>query len=122
MVICCDHIRTKDELEDTLVHELTHAFDSLRKGKFKSICHLVACGEIRASALGMIGASKRFFFLVLKSVMIGQCADVKPEKKKNECIWLDAVRSTELHCGKDRAEKTVKEVFQNCVNDETPFK
>lgn len=51
-MLCCDHIRSKDDLEDTLVHELTHAFDSLRKGKFKSICHLIACGEIRASALG----------------------------------------------------------------------
>jgi inner membrane protease ATP23 len=51
-VLCCDHIRSRDDLEDTLVHELTHAFDSLRKGKFKSICHLIACGEIRASALG----------------------------------------------------------------------
>jgi hypothetical protein len=52
VVICCDHIKNKQELEDTLVHELTHAFDSLRKGRFKSICHLIACGEIRASALG----------------------------------------------------------------------
>ncbi|KAK4519855.1 uncharacterized protein ATC70_010099 [Mucor velutinosus] len=102
VVLCCDHIKSRDDLEDTLVHELTHAFDSLRKGKFKSICHLVACGEIRASALG-------------------QCADITPEKKKNQCIWNDAVRSTEIHCGVERAEKAVKEVFQNCVHDETPF-
>ncbi|KAI9469073.1 MAG: peptidase M76 [Benjaminiella poitrasii] len=103
VVICCDHIRSLKELEDTLVHELTHAFDSLRKGNFKSVCHLIACGEVRASALG-------------------QCADVKPEKKKNLCIWRDAVNSTALHCGLERAEKTVKEVFHNCVHDEAPFK
>lgn len=53
-MICCDNIRTREELEDTLVHELTHAFDSLRKGKFKSACHLIACTEIRASALGSL--------------------------------------------------------------------
>lgn len=52
VVICCDHIRTRKDLEDTVVHELTHAFDSLRKGTFKSVCHLIACGEIRASAIG----------------------------------------------------------------------
>ncbi|KAL9551425.1 hypothetical protein MBANPS3_004269 [Mucor bainieri] len=51
----------------------------------------------------------------------GQCADITPEKNKNRCIWNDAVRSTEIHCGLERAEKTVKEVFQNCVHDETPF-
>ncbi|KAI7904505.1 peptidase M76 [Cokeromyces recurvatus] len=103
VVICCDHIRTREELEDTLVHELIHAFDSVRKGNFKSVCHLIACGEVRASALG-------------------QCANIKSEKKRKECIWKDAVNSTKLHCGSERAEKTVKEVFYNCTRDETPFK
>ncbi|CAO3632467.1 unnamed protein product [Mucor hiemalis] len=103
VVLCCDHIRSKKDLEDTLVHELTHAFDSLRKGKFKSICHLIACGEIRASALG-------------------QCANIKSDSKRNQCIFTDAVNSTEIHCGIEVAEKVVKEVFQTCVNDQTPFK
>ncbi|KAG2209769.1 peptidase M76 [Mucor mucedo] len=103
VVLCCDHLRSKKEIEDTLVHELTHAFDSLRKGKFKSICHLIACGEIRASALG-------------------QCETIEDPYKKKQCIWTDAVRSTEIHCGTEQAEKVVKEVFENCVHDETPFK
>ncbi|KAL4208374.1 peptidase M76 [Rhizopus microsporus] len=102
VVICCDHIRTRKDLEDTVVHELTHAFDSLRKGTFKSICHLIACGEIRASA-------------------IGQCSNITSEKQRDRCIKDDAVRSTELHCGTEIAEKVVKEVFKTCINDKAPF-
>ncbi|CAO3702212.1 unnamed protein product [Rhizopus stolonifer] len=102
VVVCSDHIRTRGELEDTVMHELTHAFDSLRKGKFKSVCHLIACGEIRASALG-------------------QCSAIEPEKSKYKCIWDDAVRSTELHCGTRIAEKVLKQVFLNCVKDKSPF-
>ncbi|KAI8991611.1 peptidase M76 [Mycotypha africana] len=103
IVICCDHIRSKKELEQTLIHELTHAFDSLRKGQFDSICHLIACGEIRASALG-------------------QCAFISPEKKRAECILKDAINSTQIHCGLERTLKIVKEVYSNCVNDEAPFR
>jgi hypothetical protein len=54
--------------------------------------------------------------------MIGQCAGIKDINKKNRCVWIDAIRSTEIHCGTDIAESVVKQVFQNCVNDETPFK
>ncbi|KAI9280715.1 peptidase M76 [Sporodiniella umbellata] len=102
VVICSDHIRTREELEHTVIHELTHAFDSLRKGKFKSICHLIACGEVRASALG-------------------QCSDIKPEREKYKCIWNDAMRSTEIHCGTENSKKVLKEVFANCVKDKAPF-
>lgn len=53
---------------------------------------------------------------------IGQCADIQSKNEKYRCIWNDAVRSTEIHCGIEKAEKAVKEVFQKCVQDETPFK
>ncbi|ORY92379.1 peptidase M76 [Syncephalastrum racemosum] len=52
VVLCADNIRSKEQLEQTLMHELVHAFDNTRKGKFQSMCHLIACGEVRASALG----------------------------------------------------------------------
>lgn len=54
--------------------------------------------------------------------IIGQCADIKSKEKKYKCVWNDAVRSTEIHCGTEKAEKAVKEVFQQCVHDEAPFK
>lgn len=52
IVICCDNIHSEKQLESTLVHELVHAFDRIRTGTFSTMCHLIACGEIRASALG----------------------------------------------------------------------
>ncbi|KAI8137107.1 peptidase M76 [Fennellomyces sp. T-0311] len=103
VVLCCDNIRSKQQLEETLVHELVHAFDATRKGKFSSICHLIACGEVRASALG-------------------QCHDIRSPSHRRKCIWEDAVRSTASHCGgADFAMTLVQEVFDNCVKDTAPF-
>ncbi|CAO3612679.1 unnamed protein product [Cunninghamella echinulata] len=101
IVLCCDNLRSTEQIHETLVHELIHAFDACRKGKFSSICHLIACGEIRASS-------------------IGQCSSVQPEHKRRACVLRDAIQSTQLHCG-DHAPKIVKEVFENCMKDGAPF-
>ncbi|KAL0096903.1 peptidase M76 [Phycomyces blakesleeanus] len=101
VVLCCENIHTRADVEETLIHELVHAFDRARKGKFSSMCHLMACGEVRASALG-------------------QCADVTPESRKKECILRDAIRSTREHCG-DEAERIVRQVYNKCVKDVAPF-
>ncbi|KAJ2958774.1 hypothetical protein NQZ79_g5661 [Umbelopsis isabellina] len=101
IVLCCENIRSRQDVEQTVIHELVHAFDASRKGAFDSICHLVACGEVRASA-------------------IGQCNKVQPEAKKKECIFRDAINSTREHCGV-QASRIVEQVYENCVRDEAPF-
>ncbi|KAI8070912.1 peptidase M76 [Gongronella butleri] len=101
IVLCCDNIRSREDLEDTLIHELVHAFDAARSGKFTSICHLIACGEVRASAMG-------------------QCADVQPDHQRRQCIWRDAVQSTQVHCG-EQAARIVKQVFETCMQDTAPL-
>ncbi|KAI8578299.1 hypothetical protein K450DRAFT_248175 [Umbelopsis ramanniana AG] len=101
IVLCCENIRSREDVEKTVVHELVHAFDASRKGTFDSLCHLVACGEVRASA-------------------IGQCNDIKHEGKKKDCILRDAINSTREHCGAN-AEKVVQQVYEKCVRDEAPF-
>ncbi|KAI8973921.1 peptidase M76 family-domain-containing protein [Pilobolus umbonatus] len=102
VVLCCDHIKTREEIEHTLVHELTHAFDSCRTGQFKTVYHRIACGEVRASALG-------------------QCAPIMSQTHRYSCIWNDAVRSTEIHCGTKTAIRIVNEVFMHCIQDKSPF-
>ncbi|KAI8335142.1 peptidase M76 [Chlamydoabsidia padenii] len=101
VVLCCDNIRSTEQLEETLVHELVHAFDASRKGTFSSICHLIACGEIRASALG-------------------QCDGIRPDHKRQQCIIRDAVQSTQVHCG-DAAARIVEQVYAKCIKDASPL-
>lgn len=101
VVLCCDNIRSTEQVEETLVHELVHAFDASRKGTFSSSCHLIACGEVRASALG-------------------QCHAIRPEHKRRQCILRDAIQSTQIHCGK-AAAKIVEEVYENCRKDDAPL-
>jgi inner membrane protease ATP23 len=111
-------------VEKTVLHELVHAFDASRKGAFDSLCHLVACGEIRASAIGIayniVVAPQSTDNVTNAKNAIGQCNDVKPESKKKECILRDAINSTRQHCGAE-AEKVVQQVYEKCVRDEAPF-
>lgn len=53
IVICSDKVQSKEHLEETVVHELVHAFDFARSGRFQSFCHMIACAEVRASSLGI---------------------------------------------------------------------
>ncbi|OZJ02525.1 hypothetical protein BZG36_04262 [Bifiguratus adelaidae] len=102
VVICCDNHRSKQEVRNTLIHELVHAFDASRKGAFDSIAHTVACGEVRASRMG-------------------QCADL-PLEKQRQCVYEDAVRSTESYCDSTHtAMRVVSQVFDQCFADLAPF-
>ncbi|ORX96275.1 hypothetical protein K493DRAFT_314612 [Basidiobolus meristosporus CBS 931.73] len=100
IVVCCEAIRSRKDLEETVIHELVHAYDAGRAGTFTTPCHNVACSEIRASALG-------------------QCANVWPLVRKRECARREAINSTRSHC--KNAEQVVNEVFENCFKDTSPF-
>ncbi|KAK9761945.1 Mitochondrial inner membrane protease ATP23 [Basidiobolus ranarum] len=100
IVICCEAIHSQKDLEETVIHELVHAYDAGRKGNFTTPCHNVACSEIRASALG-------------------QCANVWPLFRKRECTRREAINSTLSHC--KNAEQVVNEVFDKCFKDTSPF-
>lgn len=122
IVLCCENIRSREDVEKTVVHELVHAFDASRKGTFDSLCHLVACGEVRASAIGkdpdMMGTEMETSNDA--HIYEGQCNDIKHEGKKKDCILRDAINSTREHCGA-KAEKVVQQVYEKCVRDEAPF-
>jgi len=101
VVICCDQMSSYHDVEETLVHELVHAFDANRGGNL-SILQRLACSEVRASVLG-------------------QCAQVWPSFSKRKCVFDDAVASTSQHVDTQEAARVVSEIFENCYHDRTPF-
>jgi inner membrane protease ATP23 len=58
--------------------------------------------------------------LLIFRAFTGQCHDVKPDRKKKDCILRDAINSTREHCGA-QAEKVVQQVYEKCVRDQAPF-
>ncbi|KAK0645870.1 peptidase M76 family-domain-containing protein [Cercophora newfieldiana] len=118
ILLCANELRNRGHLEDTLAHEMVHAWDHLRfkvdwAGK-KDLRHS-ACTEIRAAMLS------------------GECRWTREAMTRGnwtlteqfqECVRKRAVHSVMARptCKDDvQAVKVVNEVWDSCFSDKRPF-
>jgi mitochondrial inner membrane protease ATP23 len=113
--ICANEMRSKGHMEDTLAHEMIHAYDHLRfKVDWADLRH-AACTEIRASSLSGECRFMREFFTR------GQW---KVTQQHQECVRRRATLSVMNRpaCRDDvHAAKVVNEVWDSCFADTRPF-
>lgn len=113
ILICANELQDKKHMEDTLAHEMIHAWDHLRwKINWMDLRHN-ACAEIRASSLsGECRWTREFFKRNNWSIT----------QQHQECVRKRAVLSMLTRC-KDNAQATriVNEVWDSCFNDTRPF-
>ena len=117
--ICANEMRNRGQLEDTLAHEMVHAWDHLRwKVDFigdSGSLRQAACSEIRASNLSGECRWAREFF---------RRGQWNVTRQQQECVRRRAVLSVMARpkC-KDmgQAEKVVDEVWDSCFADTRPF-
>jgi inner membrane protease ATP23 len=114
IVLCENNFLSKAHMEDTLAHELIHAYDNVTtKINWKNKLH-VACTEIRAANLS------------------GECAFTKEFKRGNwgiakqhqECVRRRAVMSvllSKIVNTEKEAEDAVRLVWKSCFQDTAPF-
>jgi len=115
IILCSNFVTTKGMLEDSLAHEMVHAYDALRfRFDPLSIRH-AACTEIRASALsGECRLTREF-------LMRGQ---FKLRFQFQECVKRRAAGSLLARpFVKDakHAHEAVEKVWESCFNDTRPF-
>ncbi|KKP04372.1 peptidase M76 family protein [Trichoderma harzianum] len=118
ILICANEIRDRKHLEDTLAHEMVHAWDHLRwqvdwMGD-KDLKH-AACTEIRASMLSGECRWSREFFTRGNWALTQQFQN---------CVRSRAIRSVMARprCKDDvQATKVVNEVWDSCFSDTRPF-
>jgi mitochondrial inner membrane protease ATP23 len=120
ILLCANHLTSRKRLEDTLAHEMVHAYDYLRWDVDTKDLKHQACTEIRASTLSgecrllEEWLHRKQFSLTGKDGM-GQF---------QECVRRRAVLSVmgRRECtGKEHAESVVKEVWGSCFADTRPF-
>ncbi|KAK4155192.1 mitochondrial inner membrane protease ATP23 [Chaetomidium leptoderma] len=118
ILICANEMRDRGHLEDTLAHEMVHAWDHLRwkvdwmgGGNLKH----AACTEIRASMLS------------------GECRWTRETMTRGNwtltqqfqnCVRMRAIQSVMARpaCRDDvHATKVVNEVWDSCFSDKRPF-
>ncbi|KIW05912.1 uncharacterized protein PV09_03105 [Verruconis gallopava] len=120
ILLCANHLTTRKRLEDTLAHEMVHAYDYLRFEVDPQNLKHQACTEIRAS---MLSGECRFLeewlhrkqFRITGKDGMGQF---------QECVRRRAVLSVmaRKECkDKEMAESAVRDVWSSCFGDTRPF-
>lgn len=115
ILLCQNKIATRSHMEDTLTHELVHAYDHCRFDVDWSDLRHHACSEIRASSLsGECRLMNEFFRL----------GRLKFGRGHQECVRRRAALSVlgNPNCpNADAASLVVDQVFEHCFSDTRPF-
>ncbi|KAI9796634.1 MAG: Mitochondrial inner membrane protease atp23 [Piccolia ochrophora] len=113
--LCANAMRNRGHTEDTLAHEMVHAYDHLRfQVDWEDLRH-AACTEIRASSLSGECRWTREFFTR---------AQWKLTQQHQECVRRRATLSVAARpsCKDDvQAARVVNEVWESCFADTRPF-
>lgn len=112
--VCCNHMLYQDSIEQTIIHELIHAYDDcVTKNMDLKNCAHHACSEIRANHLSGNCHYKRE---LLKGFM-------KIRGHEPECVKrrvLESLRSNP-YCSETAAKDALEAVWDICYNDTRPF-
>jgi len=114
--LCANKFRNRGHLEDTLAHEMVHAYDHLRFNvQWSDNLRHAACAEIRASSLsGECRFMREFFTRGQRRIT----------QQHQECVRRRATLSVMARpaCkSKEHAEQAVNEVWESCFTDTRPF-
>lgn len=145
VVLCEDKRLDKETFENTIIHELVHAYDVCRARIDFSDCAQHACAEIRASTLsgecsllhelwrGTPSHSVLQRSSARSSDTAGNSSAAANSVSSNgfilhggmqSCVRRRAVKSVQMNprCQQKLAEDAVDRVFEKCYRDCAPFK
>ncbi|KAJ3032604.1 Mitochondrial inner membrane protease atp23 [Rhizophlyctis rosea] len=114
VVLCAGHLMTRKRMEDTMVHELVHAYDHCTTKVDWGKCEHYACSEIRAAALS--GDCK--WDREVNRGILGWRGHLQTCVKRRAISNLKQLPQCQ---GEQVAEDAVRAVFHDCFADTAPF-
>lgn len=124
VLLCANKLNSRKHVQDTIVHELIHAFDHCTVEMEPGNCAHYACTEIRAASLS--GDCK--FTRELSRGNFGVAMQHQRCVRRRAALALNAIPgcsgvSTDPKTGEEYsvAEETVNRVFEKCFKDTSPF-
>eukprot|EP01080_Neovahlkampfia_damariscottae_P005695 gene5695-9515_t len=110
VTLCVNKLKDKKNTTEVLIHELVHAYDSM---KYKKVyCKTRACMEIRSYNISGICSKQKYLF--------GSAYGDKHFSTLKECLKYHAFLSTKNYCSQT-SEKDIDSVFDQCSNDFRPI-
>lgn len=121
ILLCANQLVTRKRLEDTLAHEMVHAYDHLRFNVDDGNLKHQACTEIRASMLsGECRMAEEWWhrkqFKITGENGMGQFQECVRRRAVISVMGKDGCRGDE-----PKAKSIVKEVWGSCFGDTRPF-
>ncbi|ORX98969.1 hypothetical protein K493DRAFT_213461 [Basidiobolus meristosporus CBS 931.73] len=112
VALCQNRFISKKHMEDTMSHELIHAYDHSKYNVDWNNVYHVACTEVRAASL----SGDCSWLMELRR------GHFKFTKQHQACVKRRAILSLKSNPEfADVAEKAVGVVFESCFNDTKPF-
>ncbi|KAK8188330.1 metalloprotease ATP23 [Phyllosticta capitalensis] len=115
ILICANHMRNQGHVEDTIAHEMVHAYDYLRFKVDRWNLRHQACTEIRASTLSGECRFTREFFTRGQWRFTQQLQECVRRRATLSLMARPSVKD-DVH-----AARIVNEVWDSCFNDTRPF-
>jgi mitochondrial inner membrane protease ATP23 len=114
IAVCEDNPMEKETFQNTIVHELVHAYDQCRAKFDWTNCLHHACTEIRASSLSGECSLLLETFRGKNAFTAGQ---------QQDCVKRRAEKSVSMNpkC-KEIAKEAIEAAFVQCYNDRAPWK
>uniref|UniRef100_M4C0K3 Mitochondrial inner membrane protease ATP23 n=1 Tax=Hyaloperonospora arabidopsidis (strain Emoy2) TaxID=559515 RepID=M4C0K3_HYAAE len=117
IVFCANRLHSSQEVEETMVHELIHAYDFTVRKMDITKANILACSEIRSARESECYQKAKLLEKVLPNVEFFQ----KSTRWLNErCVREHAIRSTSSMFPAE-ARKEVDKMFDQCYADHSPF-
>ncbi|KAF2836131.1 hypothetical protein M501DRAFT_997378 [Patellaria atrata CBS 101060] len=115
ILLCANKIKARGEMEDTIAHEMVHAYDHLRFKVERWNLRHQACTEIRASTLSGECRFTREFFTKGQWKLSSHLQTCVKRRAAISLLARPGVRD-DVH-----AAKLVNEVWDSCFGDTRPF-
>ncbi|KAJ3068322.1 Mitochondrial inner membrane protease atp23 [Podochytrium sp. JEL0797] len=115
--LCEEFMNTKEILEDTLTHELVHAYDWCTMDWDLNNLHHQACSEVRA---GLLSGDCRLTMELRR----GKFPMKLGQRRIDDCVKRRAILSLlgNPNCrDREQAKAAVEKVFESCSKDKAPF-
>ena len=102
ITLCSNRLYKQADVEDSLMHEMIHAYDYLVRKMDLKDCEELACSEIRSNREGECRGNWIF------------------ERFRRRCTRLNAINATKSMFP-ERASECVLKMFEKCYKDESPM-
>ena len=116
MVVCHNRVKTVEQIEKSVIHEMIHAVDYVVRDMNLRECKMLACSEIRAAR----GAECATEYLTKAELLLKKFDVFRGKSLMEDCVQDQARRATEtMFPGEGR--DCVDEMMKRCFSDKTGF-